>query len=1240
VTKTAYLLLIVGAVILVGVAVPLTVRLFESAFAPEQADTGQKPTSGSTDAAIGADATTGGPAARGKGAAKGTAANAGGRAAGASAADGTGGTSGTNVTAAGGAMKTPGENGAIRKYGPRRPGKQPEGPTGRLDPARLSFPPEESTLRKTTVEAAGTPFQPDCQDCGRRFDFSGRGAGFDVLVAPGELVFCVRRPDEVKLQGKEAPTLEKETTVDCSKVPREVCLSMRLVGMSQDVRVVGPEKGVGVNSVLAGNDPRQWISDISSYSRVRYENLYPGIDFSCYGDQNRFEFVFVVRPGGDPSAIRMSYTGAKSVTTDGRGNLVLEFDGGRLTQGPPIIYQIVSGTARVIEGVHVVEKNEVSLSVRDYDRGKPLYIGPVMDSLSYLGGAGEDIAYAVTVDNAGCAYVLGESTSASFGGRARSKFAQSRGVFVTKYRLADSEHLFTTFLTGSADDRGFGIAVNRAGNVFLCGETLSPDFPASDPLQAQGQAQSWDGFVTRLSANGAEAEFTYRFAGNRDDRVYGIAVDNVGHVYVAGETASTDFPYTHILRPGHTLGSWDGFIAKLDASGSFLHFASCLGGSGDDSIYSLSVDQKHCLYVSGQTASPDFPQVGAAPVPPQGGLDAFVAKVAPAGNALLFSSRLGGSGDDRALGVFADGSGNAFVAGETTSRDLVLTNALQRFHGGGEWDAFVARYDGAGSMMQGTYLGGSGDDRAFSVAADSYGGATVVGSTTSSNFPVTRALQVTFAGGQSDGFVAQLNPAGSVLLYSGFVGGNRDEALYAATVDARRSAHFAGRTDSTNVPVIHALQATYRGETDAIVGRIPSQSRTEPNLRLVAGGGQPHGPKHDFYMGKYEVTNDEFARFLNDAQANTNNARGSHLWFDPLGNVWFNPAMMRDRHEVFGISASRIMYRSDYPLGTRYFVTDARPVVGGSYSNHAVSGVSWYGAIKFCNWLTVEAGRGEDSQCYSEGTNAWDWRPITASGTNWVHGIFTPAERELWLGYKGFRLPMDNSEGRTTSPNPYNEFLKAAAWNGVTNMPFGFGRERNESGDASFLNDGLIEHDTVPVGSFDGRALAGAVTRTNENVYGIHDLSGSMDEWMSDPGATNVPGNRASYGGSWLHALPKLNERSYVPPHFTDRFRGFRIVTTEPAEIFHVVRIPYAICLKGCGVEAEPGAPKTAEEEDEEARKAKAKAKAKAAAEAEAAKEDEDKKPKTLDVTRRGLRPGGLVYSKLNPPDAECPNED
>jgi formylglycine-generating enzyme required for sulfatase activity len=1218
-TKTAYLLLIVGAVVLVGVAVPLTFRLFETAFPPEPADSASNvvPPAAARGAA-GTDAATG-------------AAGAGGPAT--PPAAGAGGATATNGIAADGAMKTPGDDGALRKYGPRRPGKAPEGATGHFDPARLAFPPEQETLRKTAEEAAATPFRPECGDHGRLFDFTGQGAGFDVLVAPGELVFCVRRPDEVKLTGKEAPTLEKDSTVDCSKVTREVCLSMRLVGMSDGVRVVGPERGVGVNNVLAGNDPRQWISDISSYSRVRYENLYPGIDFSCYGDQNRFEFVFVVRPGGDPAAIRMAYTGARTVGSDARGNLVLEFEGGRLIQGAPVVYQIVSGTARVLEGVHVVEGNNVSLAVREWDRGKPLYIGPVMDTLSYLGGSGQDVAYAVTVDNAGCAYVLGESTSAAFGGRLRARFAESRGVFVTKYRLADSEHVFTTFLTGSADDRGFGIAVNRAGNVFLCGETLSPDFPASDPLQLRGQAQSWDAFVTRLSPSGAEAEFTYRFPGSRDDRAYGLAVDVAGNVYVAGETASPDFPYTRILRPNHVLGTWDGFVAKLDASGSFLHFASCLGGSGEDSIYSLAMDTKQCLYVSGQTASPDFPRTGAAPLPPPGGLDAFVAKLAPAGNALIFSSRIGGAGDDRALGVFADGSGNAFVAGETSSRDIAWTNALQRFHGGGEWDAFVARYDGAGVQMQGTYLGGSGDDRAFSVAADSYGGATVAGSTTSSNFPVTRALQVTFAGGRTDGFVAQLNPAGSVLLYSGFIGGSRDEALYATAVDARRSAHFAGRTSSTNVPVVGAMQAANRGgKDDALFGRIPSQSRLEPNLRRVAGGGQPNGPKHDFFMGKNEVTNEEFVRFLNDAQANTNNARGSHLWFDALGNVWFNPAMQRDRHEMFGISASRVAYRPEHPLGARYAVPDARPVVGGSYSNHPVSGVSWYGAIKYCNWLTVEAGRGEEQRCYAEGTNAWDWRPLTASVTNWVHGVFTPAERELWLGFQGFRLPMDNSEGRHSQPNPYNEFLKAAAWNGVTNTPFGFGRSDVRPGDASFLNDGLIEHDTVPVGFFDGRRAGAFVTRTNANAYGIHDLSGSLEEWMTDPGSTNAPQDRASYGGSWIHSLPKLSDRAYVAPHFTDRFRGFRVVTTHPAGIFHVVRIPYAVCVKGCGVLAEAAPPKPGEE-DEEALKAKARAAAETTPE-------EEEKPSGLDVTRRGLKPGGLVYSKLPPPDAECPNED
>jgi hypothetical protein len=265
--------------------------------------------------------------------------------------------------------------------------------------------------------------------------------------------------------------------------------------------------------------------------------------------------------------------------------------------------------------------------------------------------------------------------------------------------------------------------------------------------------------------------------------------------------------------------------------------------------------------------------------------------------------------------------------------------------------------------------------------------------------------------------------------------------------------------------------------------------------------------------------------------------------------------------------------------------------------------------VKYCNWLTLESGRPVNERCYREGTNAVDWAPVTCVRTNWIEGVFTAAERADWLQFRGYRLPMDNCAivtnwivetnivvrtprgavrrrvavtnrlaGDLSYANAFNEFYKASAWNGASNTLYGFGRSSLSPRSANYLDAGLLSyHDTTPVGFYDGTDHADRhLTMTNDNRYGIFDLSGNVTEWLSDPGIPSSPRDRACYGGSWLFAMPKNHERFYVHPHFTDRFRGFRVVTTFSRDMY-VIRVPYRVCL--CGYGTGPGCAAKREEE-------------------------------------------------------------
>ncbi len=323
-----------------------------------------------------------------------------------------------------------------------------------------------------------------------------------------------------------------------------------------------------------------------------------------------------------------------------------------------------------------------------------------------------------------------------------------------------------------------------------------------------------------------------------------------------------------------------------------------------------------------------------------------------------------------------------------------------------------------------------------------------------------------------------------------------------------------------------------------------SERLNDTRFHIVPGNAGGIGPGYDFFMSRYEVTNEQLVRFLNDAQINRHNPRGENMFFDDQGNVWINPAMKPDRDELFKIRASGILYGPDRTTGARYHhITNEhgeRP-----FRDHPAAGVSWFGAVKYCNWLTLQSGRGLTQRCYHEGTNVLDWAPVTA--TNWANGFFSAAERRSWLTLHGFRLPMfrlfDPQHNNDT--HIFNEFLKAGSWNGKTNVNYGFGRNTFTINDANVIDASmLLNTDTLPVGFFNGiNPYINGRTRFNENAFGIHDLTGNIGEWLNDPARGGVPDARSIAGGSFRDRLRTLSESVIATPWSSDDAGGFRPVT-------------------------------------------------------------------------------------------------
>jgi hypothetical protein len=647
--------------------------------------------------------------------------------------------------------------------------------------------------------------------------FLSRGEGYTLFLASGEAVMALRAPSAENQPSRfvgEAGSENREREMDSG---RSAVLRMKLVGAKRGVRVVGEEELPGKSNYFLGNDPQCWRTDIPNYARVRYEEVYRGVDLVYYGHRGELETDFVVAAGTDPGKIRLQMGGAERVRINGQGDVQLEVHGEKVVLAKPVVYQLRNnrratsvkeeGEKKIIAARFVQRgPQEVGFAVGDYDHGQPLVIDPVLRYSTYLGGSAANRAYGIAVDAAGNAYVTGFTTSTDFPTINPGQPASGGGedTFVTKLNAPGNALVYSTYLGGSGDDEGYGIAVDAAGNAYVTGYTTSTNLPTKNPFQATSKG-SGDAFVTKLNAAGNALVYSSYLGGSAYDEGYGIAVDPAGDAFVTGVTYSTDFPTKNPLQ--NYAGLYDVFVTKLNAAGSAFVYSTYLGGSGNDWGAGIAADAAGNAYVTGYTYSTDFPTM--SPLQPASGgpMDAFVTKLNAAGSAFVYSTYLGGGGDDYGYGIAVDAAGNAYVTGYTTSTDFPTMNPLQATFGG-IFDAFVTKLNASGSaLVYSTYLGGSGGDFGQGIAVDAAGNAYVTGYTTSTDFPTMSPLQPASGGGR-DVFVTKLNGSGSAFAYSTYLGGSAYEQGHGIAVDMAGDAFVTGWTLSTDFPTANPFQNT------------------------------------------------------------------------------------------------------------------------------------------------------------------------------------------------------------------------------------------------------------------------------------------------------------------------------------------------------------------------------------------------------------------------------------------------
>lgn len=663
--------------------------------------------------------------------------------------------------------------------------------------------------------------------------FLARTGKYMMYFTPQAMVFDFRQSassGEKIGKFRDLPPIEASNSV----------LQLQFVGANQHPVVVGQEALKTKTNYFIGNDPKKWRKDISNYATVNYKNLYPGIDMVFYGKENKLEYDINVAPGVDPKLAKFKFAGAKKLTVDKQGNLIIAASAKEhLFMHKPVVYQMIDGKKKSINGAFVLAaNNQVSFKVGHYDKSKTLVIDPVLSYSTYLGGSEDNCGLGIAIDttsNPGV-FVTGFTKSADFpikGGVQSTHTGPGRNVFVTKIEADGTGLDYSTFLGGSGgNDEGFSVAADRVSAAYITGETNSKDFPLQNPYQATNSAKDFTGFVAKLNPEGNQLEYSTYLGGTGDNQEgNSIAVDQQGFAYVTGETTSTDFPVKNAFQLTNKGPKFTAYLTKLNTTGTDLIFSTYLGGSGgQDEGNGVVVDDDGNIFVTGETNSKDFPihdAIQATPGPKGAGQTGFITRFTPDGASLVFSTYFGGSGgNDYPTSIALQPRGSVTIGGYTNSTDFPLKNAFQTTNKGAGsgrgFNGFVSRitFEGSGIVFS-TYIGGSGgNDRVNSLKVNRLAQCHVLGQTNSTDFPVLNAVQSTNNGPNTTAFGTRINPDGSLLSSSYFGGSGGLDVGFAIAVDENLNSYATGITNSTDFPLLHALQSSHPATYMAWIAKV------------------------------------------------------------------------------------------------------------------------------------------------------------------------------------------------------------------------------------------------------------------------------------------------------------------------------------------------------------------------------------------------------------------------------------
>jgi hypothetical protein len=611
--------------------------------------------------------------------------------------------------------------------------------------------------------------------------------------------------------------LDKFAEPEAHEKMQVLAKNIRTETYRMDIELLGANPNPRISTEGKSQDYTQYYNhnalNVHNYSKITYHEVYPNIDWVIYKTDKALKYDFVVRAGGNPAQIQLKTNWVEDLQINQDGGITLKNRMGTITEQSPVSFQ----ADKAISTQFKLENNVLSFAIANYDPNQTLIIDPTLLWATYYGGTGFEDGYSCVVDGTGNVYLAGytnSTTNIASGGHQNTYGGGSSDAFLVKFNSAGVRQ-WATYYGGTSDDSGYSCAVDGSGNVYLAGDTYS-----ASNIDAGGHQDTIgggdDAFLVKFNSTGTRQWATY-YGGTGFEDGYSCAVDGSGNVYLAGQTNSA----TNIASGGHQntitgfIGSTDAFLVKFNSSGT-RQWATYYGGQNSDCGRSCTIDASGNIYLAGYTGSTTNIASGGHQDTDGGDWDAFLVKFNSVG-VRQWATYYGGTGADYGYSCAVDANTNVYMAGWTASITNIALIGHQNIHNGGFSDAFLVKFNSAGVRQWATYYGGITLDYGYTCAVDDSDNVYLAGHTQSTTNIAAGGHQDTNGGGR-DAFLAKFNSAGT-RQWATYNGGTGGDYASSCAVDGSGNVYLAGGTSSTTNIASGGHQNTIGGGIDAFLAK-------------------------------------------------------------------------------------------------------------------------------------------------------------------------------------------------------------------------------------------------------------------------------------------------------------------------------------------------------------------------------------------------------------------------------------